>query len=1023
MAIVLEVRSAQGDVSQQRLQAGRNRITVRPGDAYRIIDEQTQHTPSGVVVKRVDNGIVIDGLGTAAGAEAPTVVELVDYYGICSAGSPCDIVIDEAGQTPVVISPISSSIGALADGSYVLYDRNWVAPPETIASDDSGAMTKPMLYGLGGAAILGLALGGGGGGGGTAVGSDPAPDTTWRVTSGQATNSRTPTIAGTGVPGSEVTVQIDANGDGTAELRYVTQVGSDGSWSVNLATATPAAGSLPAGGLPGAAAILVSSGSMEVSRYTLSFDDIAPAPARVDPITVDGVISAAERAAGVKITGAAEPGGTVLVSWGSIQKTGIVGADGRWSVDFATAEIPGNGPSQVSVISRDAAGNAAPATVAPVLINLDGPNLSVTQVGSGPDTVINAAEAAAGVTVTGTADANATVQVTWNGTTQAAVANSSGAWSVTFPAAQVPNPAAADGQNFPIAVSATNTIGNTATLELPVRVDRVGPGAPSIAAIEGDDRVTQAERADGVAVSGSAEAGAQIEVSWGGTTLRTEANASGQWSVNFSAAQVPGVSGGAATSVPVTARATDAAGNPGSTASRPVTLDPPYAAPTINPVEGDDRVSAAERADGVVLSGTVQAGAPGVTVTWGGFSQTVTPTGTTWQVTVPAAQVPADGATSVSAAVAAPGAPATARPVTVDTTPPAAPTIAAIEGDNRVTVAEAADGVTISGRSEANASIEVTWGTTTRSTTADASGNWSVSYTTVPAVAVGGANTQVSAIATDEAGNRGTAATATVFVEAPFAAPAVNPVTGDWVVNAAEATAGVVITGSHAAGVTALTLTIGAVTIPVTMTAGNAWQASVTAAQWQAIGDGTATLTITNGGTGGGAAASHSLTVDRTPPAVTIDPISADDRVLFTETNVVISGEAPGAVQVVVQNNTGTPVAATVAADGSWTVTYPSLGVIPGANYAVTVTATDAAGNSTVARHGYSIVLIDIAADAGASQQALAAEPLSLQALVSDEGAAVHAPTISASLLAEPLAVTSPLLDELTQHQQGTGHI
>ena len=120
MAIVLEVKSTQGDASLQRLQPGRNRITVRPGDAYRVIDEQTGHTPSGVSVKRVDNGIVIDGLGVAAGAEAPTVVELVDYYGICSAGNPCDIVIDEAGQTPVVISPISNSIGAMADGSYVL---------------------------------------------------------------------------------------------------------------------------------------------------------------------------------------------------------------------------------------------------------------------------------------------------------------------------------------------------------------------------------------------------------------------------------------------------------------------------------------------------------------------------------------------------------------------------------------------------------------------------------------------------------------------------------------------------------------------------------------------------------------------------------------------------------------------------------------------------------------------------------------------------------------------------------------
>ena len=264
MAIVLEVRSAQGDVSQQRLQAGRNRITVRPGDAYRIIDDQTQHTPPGVAVKRVDNSILIDGLGTAAGADAPTVVELVDYYGICSAGSPCDIVIDEAGQQPVVISPISSSIGALADGSYVLYDRGWTAPPDAPATDDAGGLSRPMIYGLGGAAILGLAAAGGGGGGGTAVGSDSSGDGTLKVTSATSTNSRTPVIAGTGRHGDVINVQLDFNGDSTPDVRYDATVDANGNWQINLATATPVSGGLPAGGLPDATRVLVSRGTEQL---------------------------------------------------------------------------------------------------------------------------------------------------------------------------------------------------------------------------------------------------------------------------------------------------------------------------------------------------------------------------------------------------------------------------------------------------------------------------------------------------------------------------------------------------------------------------------------------------------------------------------------------------------------------------------------------------------------------------------------------------------------------------------------
>lgn len=1010
MAIVLEVRSAQGDVSQQRLQPGRNRITVRPGDAYRIIDDQTQHTPPGVVVKRVENSVLIDGLGSAPGADAATVVELTDYYGICSAGSPCDIVVDEAGQQPVVISPISNSIGALADGSYVLYDRAWVAPPEAVPADDSGGLSRPMLYGIGGVAIAGLALGGGGGGGGgSAVDPGPSGDGTLKVTSPASTNSRTPLISGTGTAGRTVSIQLYIDSDNLPDARYDAVVAADGTWQVNLATATPISGGLPASGLPDATRVLVSSGTNEVlPTYTLIFDNVPPAPARVDPITVDGVISGAEKAAGIQVTGAAEAGGSVLVTWGSIQKVGAVDASGRWSVSFASAEIPPNGQSELSVVARDAAGNAAPATLAPVLVSTEGPVLSITQIGAGQDTVINAAEAAAGVTVRGSADPNATIAVSWSGATLTAVANASGDWAVTFQAAQVPNPTGADGQTFPMSVTATSTVGNSATRDIAVRVDRAGPGAPSISAIETDDRVTLAERADGVRVSGSAEASAQVSVAWGGSTVQTQANASGQWSVNFTAEQVPTANGGAAT-VPVTARATDAAGNPGELASRGVVIEPPYTAPTIAVVAGDDRVSAAERAGNIVLSGTVQAGAPGVAVTWGSFTATVQPTGATWQVTVPAAQVPADGQVPVTAAIAVAGGPSVSRPVTIDTTPPGLPVIDAVAGDNRVSPTEGTSPIAITGSAEANARVEVSWQGASQAVNADAAGRWTASLA-APQVAAGGAATVVSVVAIDGVGNRGTAATASVFVEAPFAAPTVNPVAGDSIINQAEASTPVAISGSHAPGVTALTLTIDTVTVPVTLGAGNTWQASVTPAQWQAIGEGPATLTITNGGTGGGAATAQQLTVDRTAPGPTVALISGNDVVVVTETNVVVSGQAPGANQVSVQIDAGAAQPAAVGADGSWTTTFATMGTQ--GSHQVTVRATDLAGNEGVAVRPYLVNPFDLLGS-GAAAPALSLEMMSVP-----DAAAISA---LATSLPVPVTSASSLIDELGLAHSPTG--
>ncbi len=952
MAVVLEVRSAQGNVNLLRINPGRNRITVRPGDTYRLIDDQTQYAPAGMSVKRADNHVVIDGFDRSAELAAnPTVIELSDFYGTCSAATPCQVVIEAAGQVPVTVTPVSSTIGALADGSYVLYDPSYVTPQGTPGVEGSSGLSRPMLYGLGGLAIAGLALaggGGGGGGGGSAVGSDPGPtDGTLRVTSSSSVNNRKPVITGTGEPGSTVQLQMDLNRDGLADVRYDARVGADGRWSIDLASATPASGSLPAGGISDSTRVLVSAngpaGARSLPLFTLAFDDVAPLPARVDPITLDSVISAPEKQAGIAITGSGEAGGTVSITWGAVQKVVAVGEDGRWSARFATNEIPNDGQSRVEVVSRDAAGNAALPTAADVRVSTGGPVLSITQIGSGNDTTINAAEAANGVQVRGNADPNSQVSVGWNNQTLSALADACGNWAVVFSAAQTPNPSNAEGVNVPLAVRAVNPVGNASDTQINVLVDRVAPSAPAIAVIEGDDRVSQVERGDGVRVGGTTEAGARVAVEWAGVTRTVDADGSGQWAATFSAAEVPAVGAGGA-SIAATARATDTAGNVGAPAARPVFVEQPFAAPVINPVEGNDLVNAAERADGVVISGTVEAGAPGVNVGWGAFSQTVTPSGTNWSVTVPANLVPADGTQAVQATIAIADGARASREVRIDATPPAAPAIAAVEGDNRITVAEAADGATIAGTAEGGATVVVNWQGTERNVTADGGGRWSADFG-VPEVAAGGAATSVTAVAVDTAGNRGPAATSTVFVERPFAAPAINPITGDWVVNLAEASGGVVVSGTHAAGVAGIEVRIGAVAAAATLGAGNSWSTTIAAGQWQAIGDGNTTVVVTNTGAGGGAAAQHALAVDRVPPAVSAT-VSADNLVLATERNVVVAGTAPGAASVTVQADVGAAQQVAVAADGGWSTTYPTLGPTPGLHL-LTVRAVDAAGNAT----------------------------------------------------------------------------
>ena len=184
MALTLEVRAADGAVRRQSLRGGSNTISVDPGATYRVLDDVTGRVSANATIRRVDNDLVIENLGPGSGGE-PVTVAFDDYYTVCSAVSPCELSLPVEGATaPVVVNVTTAPIGALADGSFVLRDSAY-GGPSTVAEDD-GLSTRTLLYGLGGAAIVGLALAGGGG-----SDSGPAPQPsgdTLRFTSSTSSN-------------------------------------------------------------------------------------------------------------------------------------------------------------------------------------------------------------------------------------------------------------------------------------------------------------------------------------------------------------------------------------------------------------------------------------------------------------------------------------------------------------------------------------------------------------------------------------------------------------------------------------------------------------------------------------------------------------------------------------------------------------------------------------------------------------------------------------------------------------------
>ena len=635
MALLIEIKAADGLASRTRLEAGNNRFTVRLGDSYRILDEQTGLPPPGITVKRVDNNLIVDGLGNADGANSePVTVEFAEFYSVCSAGSPCELIVDQGpGGTPVAITPGSQPIGALADGSFVLYDADFAETAPAAPSLGDDATLRYALYGLGGAAVLGLAAGGGGGGGGGGDSGGATPDGSLRLTSSTFTNSHTPTITGQGEPGAKVTVRIDTDGDGVPNVTYSTTVAADFVWSVDLATATPESGALPPGGLPEASNVGVTSttagGNTSLPTFVLAYDGTPPAPAVINTVAGDNVVNAAEKDGGVVVSGRAEAGATVTLSWGQQVRTAVADGAGNWQTPaFDPASIPANGDYGMTAVVQDRAGNNSGTTTLNVSVNTTPPILNVRQVGG--DGKINASEAA-NVAFQGTTDPNGAVTIVWNGFSKTDTADGSGNWNATFAGAEVPNTA---GGDIPFAITATNVVGNVSNATGSVFVDRAPPAAPTIAPVAGNNLINNAEGAGGVSVTGSGEAGSTIILSWGGRTASAVVDSAGNWQTGFAPSNLP-----ANGTYTMSAVARDDAGNETAGASRPVLLELGPAPLAMTAIAGNNIVTANEIGN-VAFVGTAAANAA-INVVWNNVIKPTAANGSgNWSVSFSGAEVP-----------------------------------------------------------------------------------------------------------------------------------------------------------------------------------------------------------------------------------------------------------------------------------------------------------------------------------------------------------------------------------------------
>ncbi|PLR38985.1 Ig-like domain-containing protein [Chimaeribacter arupi] len=762
----------------------------------------------------------------------------------------------------------------------------------------------------------------------------------------------------TGAPGAGQGVTVTVGG-----TVYTGSVDAAGNWSVTVPAATLQA--LPQGTTTLNIAVTSASGNVTPLTATVTNDTVAPALV-VDPVAGDQTINITDAQSDIIVSGTtSDPAAPLSVTLNGVSYTPVVAADGSW-----TATIPANtltypaGSYPLVVTTTDAAGNPAsvtqnlylhadPAAAPTVSVNpfagdntVDGAELNVAQVLSGTTTNMEAGQIL-------------TLQI-GPGLQRTAQVQADGSWQLTLTAAELGELPAG---TTTLTVQATDAAGNPVTATSSIGIIPT-QGGVAIAAVTGDNLINAAEAAAGVTLQGSTQnvdEGATVQVTLNGITYTTTTQADGSWSLEVPAADLQALADG---SYPVTATTTDSGGTVVTSTTTVTTVITTLPVVTVNPPLGDGVLNLAEAAADQTLTGSTGVAGAGqtVTLTLGdtAYNAVVAADGS-WSLVVPAADLQALPSGSVPYSVLATDAAGNSTTLTgslpVDFGAPTL-TLNPIAGDGTLNAAEQQVSQILSGTAfgvEAGQTVTVTLNGITYSAPVLSGGNWEVTIPAADLALLANGGLTLTATVADAAGNS-VSQSQTLIVNNTVGGLAVDPIAGDNRINAAEATAPLVLTGSAAnvAEGSPVTVTLNNVTYTGTVGADGSWTVTVPVADVAALPDGTNTLTL-SATDAGGTPLSSSVALDTritTLPEPVADtpfgdgtlsgPEAAVDQTLTGNTGVT------GAGQAVVVNLNGVDYPATVQADGSWSATVPAadLQAIPAGTTTLTVTATDPAGNT-----------------------------------------------------------------------------
>lgn len=799
------------------------------------------------------------------------------------------------------------------------------------------------------------------------------------LTNGQTTNDNQPTLTGTGAVGDTISVYNNGTLLGSAV------VGNTGTWSFTppspLAEGTHVLTireTDPAGNQ-----------SAPSAGFTVVVDTVSTTPV-ITNVTDDVGNSATTVVSGTPtndatptLSGTAEANSVVTIFDGGTQ-IGVVTADGTGAWTFTPDTALAEGSHSFTAQATDPQGNVSAVSGAwSVVVDLTAPTVPTLDtvndnVPGGITGNLTSGQVTNDSTPTigGTGQAGSTIHIMNNGTQiGTAIVDGSGNWSFT------PTTPLVDG-SYALRVYATDVASNASANSsvFTFTVDTAGPVVPVVTSVIDDIAPVTGTLTSGNTTNdarptfnGTGDVGSTVHVIVDGNEIGTAVvNAQGNWTFTPGSDLSDGPHA-------ITFNATDAAGNTGSTtAPFNLTVDTGVPSAPVISTAADNvgsvqtPLSSGQSTDDTTptLNGTATANATVTVYENGQPIGTAQADGTgAWSFT-PSTPLSSGSHTWTATVTDAAGNVSPASPgftLVVDTTAPNAPVISQAIDDvgsitGPITSGQTTDDTVprLVGTSEPFATVNIYEGTTLVGTgTADGTGSWSIVLNTTLAT---GAHS-FTAQATDAAGNTSvsSASFSLTIDTTPPALPvltsilddvgnAPTPVANGGLTNDAQPT----LSGTAEAGSTVKIFDNGVQIGSVTAT-GGAWSFTPS----PALGNGSHNLTFTATDAAGNVSAptaGYVINVDTLAPSAPVISSVVDDVGSVTgpvtgptnDTRPTLNGTAEANATVRIYD--GITLVGTVTADasGNWTLPQTTTTLTQG-THNFTATATDAAGNTSVA--------------------------------------------------------------------------